>query len=305
MAEQTTTAKVMVYDLRQAVPDGVTLAGLSAPEFDGVNYFRHPTAQISTVGFSTAGQRFVQLEYQLYSSGSAVTGQPGLDGQALDKTTFPAGKFDPIAVQGGFVVGGEHTLSLAYACVPACAQPPNQYWTKLTVVEDVRVRASEDTGLGTKRLWLNAPGSELKISGTGPVSFDGVNYWRPIDAPAFTLGWPAGWQPLNIGFTINASQPFRVTTRVGKAVVSVKRGDRSTSVDPVLSLVGYPDARSVTVQVECLNGTPGCASLYFPKVGLRTPPAVSVPPVISGGLTLMLLGAAALLLGFGPRRRTV
>jgi hypothetical protein len=165
------------------------------------------------------------------------------------------------------------------------------------------VRAREDTGLGTERLWLNAPGTELKVSGVGPVSFDGVNYRRSIDAPSFTLSWPEGRLPLNVGFTVGANQPFRVTTKVGNEILSVKRGDARTQVIPSLSLSGYPDARSVTVQVECLNGTPGCAGLYFPNVGLRTPPAFPASPVVTGSVTLVLLGAASLLLGFGPRPR--
>lgn len=302
MAEQAKPT-VTVYDLTRNVPEGVSLSGLSVPKFDGANYYRQPTAQSSTVGFLTTGTRFVQFEYQLYSPGSAVTGQATLDTAPLGTSSFPAGRFVQNAIQGTFVDAGKHEVSLASTCVPACAQPFSQYWTKLTVIEDTRVRAREDTGLGTERLWLNAPGTELKVSGVGPVSFDGFNYRRPIDAPAFTLSWPGGRSPLNVGFTVNSNQPFRVTTKVGNEILSVKRGDARTQVTPSLSLIGHPDARSMTVQVDCLNGTPGCAGLYFPNVGLRTPPGVSVPPVVTGGLTLVLLGAAALLLGFGPRLR--
>ncbi|MFC5847251.1 hypothetical protein [Deinococcus petrolearius] len=302
MAEQVKPT-VTVYDLTRDVPGGVSLSGLSEPKFDGVNYYRQPTDKSSTIGFSTSGTRFVQFEYQLYSPGSAVTGQATLDGASLGTASFPAGRFVQNAIHGTFVDAGKHEVSLASTCTPTCAQPFSQYWTKLTVIEDVRVRAREDTGLGTERLWLNAPGTELKISGTGPVSFDGVNYRRPIDAPAFTLSWPAGRSPLSVGFTVSSNQPFRVTTKLGDEVLSVKRGDARAQVTPSLSLIGHPDARSVTVQVDCLNGTTGCAGLYFPNVGLRTPPAISVLPVVSGGLTLVLLGAAALLLGFGPRPR--
>lgn len=199
------------------------------------------------------------------------------------------------------MAAGTHEVSLASICVPACAQPFSQYWTELTVIEDTRAR--EDTGLGTERLWLNAPGSEMNVSGTGPVSFDGVNYRRPIDAPTLTLSWPGGRPPLNVGLTVNSNQPFHVTTKVGDEVLSVKRGDARTQVTPNFSLIGHPDARSVTVQVDCLNGTLGCAGLYFPNVGLRTPPAVSVSPVVTGGLTLAVLGAVALLLGLSLRPR--
>ncbi|WP_156372761.1 hypothetical protein [Deinococcus sp. Leaf326] len=281
----------------------MSLSGLSVPKFDGANYYRQPTTQPSTIGFSTTGTRFVQFEYQLYSPGSAVTGQAMLDTIILGSKTFPAGKFVDRAIWSGFVPTGKYHVSLTYTCNPICGQAPSQYWTKLTVIKDARIQAKEDTGLGTERLWLNAPDTELNIIGTGPASFDGMTYRRPIEAPAFTLSWPSGRQPLNVGFTVNSNQPFRVTTKVGDEVLLVKRGDARTQVTPNLSLIGHPDARSVTVQVDCLNGTPGCAGLYFPNVGLRTPPAVSVPPVVTGGLTLALLGAVALLLGFGPRPR--
>lgn len=302
MAEQA-KPKVTVYDLTRNVPEGISLSGLSVAKSDGANYYRQSTAPSSTIGFSTTGTRFVQFEYQLYSSGSSVTGRATLDRISLSTVSFPAGRFIQNAVQGTFVDAGKHEVSLTSACVPACVQPFNQYWTKLTVIEDMRVKAREDTGLGIERLWLNAPGTELQVSGVGPISFDGVNYRRPIDAPAFILSWPGGRSPLNVAFTINSNQPFRVTTKVGNEILSVKRGDAQTQVAPSISLVGHPDARSVTVQVDCLNGTPGCAGLYFPNVGLRSSPTISAPPVVTGGLTLVLLGVAALLLGFGPRSR--
>lgn len=301
MAEQV-RPKVTVYDLTREVPEGLSLSGLSVPKFDGANYYRQPITPISTIGFSTTGTRFVQFEYQLYSPGSAVTGQVMLDTTPLGSKTFPAGKFVDNAVSGEFVPAGQHQVSLSPVCNPACKELPNQYWTKLTVIEDARVRASEDTGLGTERLWLNALGTELSVTGTGPVSFDGANYRRPIEADSFTLVWPKSRQPLNVGFTVNSGQSFRVTTKIDNKVLSVTRGDARTGVSPVLSLVDHPQAHSITVQVDCLK-TPRCASLYFPNVSVRTPPAFPAPPMVTGGLMLVLLGATALLLGFGPRPR--
>lgn len=302
MAEQL-KPNVTVYDLTRTAPEELKLTGLSAPKFDGVNYFRQPTGPVSTLRFSTAGSRFVQFEYQLYSPGSTVTVKAALDGAVLDQRTFPAGKFIDNAVWGGFVPAGQHRISLTYSCSPGCTQPLSQYWTKLTIVEDERVKAHEDTGLGTERLWLNAPASELKISGTGPVSFDGVNYRRPVEEGGFTLSWPEGKQPLNVGFTVFSVQPLRVTTRVGNELISVSRGDGRAQVSPVLSLVGHPKARSVTVEVECLSGGQGCASLYFPYVSVLSPaPLTQNLPMASFGAVLLLTVITALL-GFFPGRR--
>ncbi|MGX9688324.1 hypothetical protein ACTQ9L_14415 [Deinococcus wulumuqiensis] len=295
--------KVTVYDLTQQVPKDVTLSGLSAPKFDGVNYFRQPLGQSSSLRFKVPGSRFVQLEYQLYSPESAVSGQVQLDGQVIGQATFPAGKFVTNSIGGGFLDEGEHQFSINYSCVPACQQPPSQYWTKLTVIEDARVKAREDTGLGTERLWLNAPGSELRIQGAGPVTFDGVNYRRPIEASAFTLSWPAHKQALSAGFTLHSNQPFRVTARVGDTVLSRKRGDARTAVQPTLNLLEHPQAQSVTVQVECLTDGQPCASLYFPSVNVLSPTPVTQNLTLALPAALLLLLGAAGLLGFPSLRR--
>lgn len=302
MAEQTKPT-AMVYDLTRNVPEGVSLSGLSVPKFDGANYYRQPTAQTSTIGFSTTGTRFVQFEYQLYSPGSAVTGQATLDTTPLGMFSFPAGRFVQNAIQGAFVDAGKHEVSLASTCVPVCVQPFSQYWTKLTIIEDARVKAKEDMGLGTERLWLNAPETELNVTGTGSVSFDGANYRRSVDAPTFTLSWPEGRLPLSMGFTVTSKQSFRITVKTGNEILFVGKGDAQTPVTPSISLIGHPNAQSVTVQIDCIKGGFNCAELYFVSVALRTPLNNTLPPMIAEGLTLVLLGAVAMLLGFGPHLR--
>ncbi|MFK7602292.1 hypothetical protein ACI3L1_08785 [Deinococcus sp. SM5_A1] len=303
----------------------MTLTGLSAPQFDGVNFFRRPTAPSSTVDFMAQGQQFVQLEYQLYSPPSDVTGILKLDGRVLDQTTFPAGQFIPNVVAGAFVSAGVHRFTLDYRCQgQPCAVPISQYWTRLGQMPSGNITARQDAGLGVERWWLNAPDSPLEIMGAGPLFFDGTSFVRRLTDPSFKLSWTSG-EVLNASMLVYASQPIRVTTRVGNEMLDVQKGSKVRSVSPAVSLVGKGKTRSLTVQVDCLEGVSagkggagkagtgtagtgkagtgkagtgkieagtagtgsGCAFLYSPQVAVFTaPPATAAQ---TGGATLAVL----------------
>lgn len=302
MAEQA-RQKVTVYDLTQNVPEGVSLSGLSVPKFDGANYYRQPTGESSTIGFSTTGTRFVQFEYQFYSLESTVTGSTALDGLVLNKRIFPAGIFTPTETQGAFVGMGKHSFTLNYTCKPYCKDFPNQYWNKLTVIDGNWDVPQEKIGLNSERLRLDVPGSKLTYNGLGSLSFDGVNYGRRIKNDHFILEWPKGYLPLSLSFTISANQSVKATTKIGNSILSVDTTDANNQIASNINLVKYKDARSVTVQVECAESSQSCASLYAPNIDVQTPQNISIPLIAIVGLALMILGALALLLGFGPHLR--
>lgn len=85
--------------------------------------------------------------------------------------------------------------------------------------------ARQGVGLHTERLVLNAPGTPLTVSGTGPLQFDGVNFLRRVTDRDIQLAWPEG-KLLNASLYVYAPQPFRVTTRVQGQVVDVQRGSK-------------------------------------------------------------------------------
>ncbi|WP_156039111.1 hypothetical protein [Deinococcus marmoris] len=295
----------------------MTLTGLSAPQFDGVNFYRRPTAPFSAVDFIAQGEQFVQLEYQLYSPPSDVTGILKLDGRVLDQTTFPAGQFIPNVVAGAFVSAGAHRFTLDYRCQgQPCAAPISQYWTRLGQLPSGNITARQDAGLGVERWWLNAPASPLKITGTGPLFFDGTSFVRRLTDQSFKLSWTSG-EVLNASMLVYGSQSFSVTTRVGNEVLAVQNGAKNRSVSPAVSLVGKKKAQSLTVQVDCLKGVSagkaeagtagigsGCAFLYFPQVAVLTDsPATALQ---TGGAVLAALLVITGLwrwLGLAPGRR--
>ena len=293
--------RVIPLDLTRQVPAGMELRGLSQPQSDGKNYYRTPLGQQSEVLFTAPAPAWAQFEYHLYSPGSAVTGQLLMDGQPLGEQLFPAGLNQQLAVQGSFVAAGRHTLTLVYRCLPACQEPPLQYWTKLTLVEDPRVQAAErGAGLGVQQLWLNAPQSVLDITGAAPMTFDGANFRRPLEQPSFTLTWPQDMRALNVGFTLNGSRPFRASVRIGDKVIDAEQGDEHRAVHLTESLVPYGGAHAVTVQVECLDGGKGCASLYFPRVSVLAYGAWAQRLPLALAAAFLLIGATAALLRLRP-----
>ncbi|MFC6749941.1 hypothetical protein [Deinococcus aquaticus] len=217
---------VTTVDLRTDVPAGWILAGLSEPKFDGVNYYRVPQADRSTLTFTLDAAQFVELEYQLYSPVMAVTATAVLDGQPLGRRTFPAGKFELPERTGAFVNRGVHKLTMTYLCDhKPCTVPVSQYWTQVRMVQPMPATARQGVGLHTERLVLNAPGTPLTVSGTGPLQFDGVNFLRRVTDRDIQLAWPEG-KLLNASLYVYAPQPFRVTTRVQGQVVDVQRGSK-------------------------------------------------------------------------------
>lgn len=295
------------------MPPDVTLAGLSAPRFDGENYFRAPTAPRSRVDFTAQSPQFAQLEYQLYTPSGDVTGVLKLDGRVLDRTTFPAGQFIPNVMAGAFVSAGAHRFTLEYLCgerpctlprasPPGQPLPLRQYWTRLEQLPDQGIAARQDAGLGAERWWLNAPGSPLKITGAGPLYFDGVSFVRRLPDGEAELSWTQG-KVLSASMLISAPQPFRVTTRAGREV-AVQSGTALRPVSPAVSLSGQPTVQAVTVQVDCLGGAAGntaagpvktgsgCAFLYAPQVAVLTAPPASGAQVAgaSGAALLLILG---------------
>ncbi len=303
-------------NLTTKVPSEVTLTGLSEPGFDGVNYFRTPTAPVSAVTFDSSTAEFAQLEYQLYSPSEEVTGILKLDGHVLDTTTFPAGQFISNVAAGDFVASGPHRFTLEYRCQDQpCAAPLSQYWTRLGQLPVPTTMARQDAGLGVERWQLYAPDSPLRVTGTGPLFFDGTNFVRRLTDPAFKLSWADGGA-LNASMWIYAGQPFRVTTRAEGKVLDVQKGNKTRGVSSSVSLAGQNAPRSLTVQVDCLPGTTeqkkagptetgsGCAFLYFPQMAVLTaPPATAAQ---SGGAAMAVLLIIAGLwhwLGLVPGRR--
>ncbi|TDE85133.1 hypothetical protein [Deinococcus sp. S9] len=289
-----------LIDLRTAVPADWSLTGLSAPQWDGVNYYRAPSAPFSRLTFTTAAPRFVQFRYQLFAPEKAVTGRVFLNGHLLDTFTFPAGKFVNREATG-YTRAGDNTLVVEYLCGSSVCRnvPLRQYWSQVTLAKTSRART--DVGLGIERWILDAPGSPLSVQGTGKLLFDNENYFRFVNKREFTLSWPKGTRVLDASFQVSADEPFRVTVRMDGQIVMQKRGDRTTSVAPTLSLVGYPRATSLQVQVDCLSRHQDCARLYFTRASV-VPPEVAAPPtlttlLVTGGLVLLVL----LLLAWGLR----
>ncbi|GAA5534871.1 hypothetical protein [Deinococcus aluminii] len=289
-----------LIDLRTAVPTDWSLTGLSAPQWDGVNFYRTPSAPSSRLTFTTAAPRFVQFRYQLFAPETAVTGRVFLNGHLLDTFTFPAGEFVSREATG-YTRAGDNTLILEYLCGSSVCRdvPIRQYWTQVTLATTSQART--DVGLGVERWTLDAPGSPLNVQGTGRLLFDNENYFRFVQGREFTLGWPEGTHVLDTSFQVSADEPFRVTARVDGQIVTQKRGDRTTSVAPTLSLVEHPRATSLQVQVDCLSSHKNCARLYFTRASV-VPPNVAAPPTptalfMAGGLVLLAL----LLLAWGLR----
>ncbi|MCD0164614.1 hypothetical protein [Deinococcus sp. 12RED42] len=286
---------VTTVDLRTDVPAGWTLAGLSGPKFDGVNYYRVPQADRSTLTFTLDAAQFVELEYQLYSPAQAVTAILRLGDQVIHQRTFAAGRFEPNERAGTFVPAGTHTVSWEYQCEgQPCTAPVSQYWTQVRTVALMPAQARQAVGLHTQRLLLDAPDTPLSITGTSTMRFEGSNFLRYINNPQVKLFWPKG-KVLNASLYVHASQPFRVTTTIQGKVVDIQQGNALMGVSPPISLVGFPDANSLTMTVECLGvvSTYGCAYLQFPQVTLDTTAPVTVP-VLGGAALAVVMGLTAL-----------
>ncbi len=268
-------------DLRTAVPSGWQLEGLTDPKFDGVNYFRNPQGSMSKIQFRTNNTQFIQLEYQLYSPKENVTGIVKLDGKIIGKQVFPAGKFIDIQTVGAFVQEGNHQFLIEYQCqMQSCYSLINQYWTRVSMAPTKPRYAIESVGLNVQRWWLNAPNSPLTIQGTGPLSFDGINYIRKIQNKNVILNWNKA-KGFNSSTYIYAQEPFKVTTSISGRVLSIQEGNRFKGVYLSISLIKYPNAHSLNFEVQCLKtGSINCASMYFTQVAVDTASVASPLQVI-------------------------
>lgn len=289
-----------LFDLRTEVPLSWTMSGLSAPRWDGVNYFRSPTASESSLTFPVERPQFMQYRYQVYSPETAVTGRVKLNGEVLDTFVFPAGKFVTREVSA-FVQPGQQRLTVEYRCGgESCSDVPiNQYWTQIQSMPTDGILSWEARGLGAGQWRADAPGSPLKLSGTEPLLFDGVNFYRRISQPSFQISWPPEVRPLGVFFYVGSAEPVQVTVKLGDEVLFQQKAAAKVGLSPAISLVDHPDARSLTVKVDCQSGEAGCANLYFSRLSSLTPvfPLGPGELVGLGALLLVLL----LLLGWWLR----
>ncbi|MDP9764009.1 hypothetical protein QO006_001434 [Deinococcus enclensis] len=289
-----------LFDLRTEVPPAWNLSGLSAPRWDGVNYFRAPTAPESSLTFPVELPQFMQFRYQVYSPETAVTGRVRLNGELLDTFVFPAGKFVTREV-GAFIQPGKQRLTVEYRCggEPCSGVPLNQYWTQVRLTNSANLPSWQARGLGAGQWRADAPGSPLKISGTEPLLFDGINFYRRITQPDFQISWPPELRPLGVSFYVGSAEPVQVTVKLGDEVLFQGRSAAKAGLAPAISLVGRPEARSLTVRVDCQSGEAGCANLYFNRLSSLTPVS---PPGLGGwaGPGALLL-ALLLLLGWWLR----
>ena len=295
-----------VHDLRTALPAGWTQTGLSAPQSDGVNLYRTPTAAQTILTFDAPAETYMQYRYQLYSPAQKVSGRVSLNGQLLDTFAFPVGRFQNREVSG-FTRVGTNTLTVDLSCgSSACVLPTvQQYWTQVSLVP-VRTPVMA-VGLGVERWWLDAPGSLLSVTGTGTLRYDNVNFLRYLTGQQLRLSWPAGTRVIDASLQIAADQPFRATFLADGTVIKQIRGDALSTAAPTLSLVSRPGTTALTVKVDCLS-TPAlpCARMYFARVS-AVPPAMAAPPGLSqlavGGAVLLLLLTLLVLLLRLPARR--
>ncbi|WP_407541331.1 hypothetical protein Q0M94_08115 [Deinococcus radiomollis] len=285
-----------IYDLRIEVPAGWTQTGLSAPRSDGVNLYRTPAAQ-TELNFKAPAGDFVQYGYQLYSPAQAVTGKVSLNGQQIDSFTFPPSQFQTHDVSS-FTRAGQNSLKVDLGCAPAPCDLTalHQYWTRVALVPARSPRTA--VGLGVERWWLDAPGSLLSVTGTGPLLYDNVNFLRYLTGAQVQLSWPAGSRIIDASLQVAADQPFLASFRLDGVLLEQARGDARKTVAPTLNLVAFPQAKQLTVRVDCLKtpATP-CARIYFTRVS-AVPPTVAAPPdtmtfltgVMAVLLALWLLG---------------
>ncbi len=281
-------------DLNTSVPQDWSLSGFSSPQPEGDTHYRLPLATQTALTFPTSEILYVQYRYQVHAPVTEVTGRVFLNGRLLDTYTFPKGRYTNREL-GAFTHAGRNELTIEYQCGSTICKygTVKQFWTRLTLTSPLRNEAQTDVGLGVEHWWLDAPQSLLTIQGTGPLVSDGTNYYRNVESNSFSLEWPKDIKPIDAFFEINAKEPFRVTTRVDDIVVSIKKGDQQTGVRPSVSLMAFPQASHINVQVDCLLGTKGCGYLYFTRITVMQKPTAMASSgwLLAGGILLLLISA--------------
>lgn len=257
--------------------------------FDGMNYFRQPTDSVSVIQFNTEDLGFVQLEYQVYSANRNVKVDLSTNTYTFPSSWFPAGKFTPNVKQGVFLPAGDHQFSLKYTCLNECFHEIGQYWTKLTVLEKLPVKAMEKSGLSSQRLWLDSPESRLKVSGTGPIVYDGANFYRDIKEPVLRLSWPTVKSATSVGFNIYASKNLKIILQVEGRTIMEKQVESKSWINPMINLVNHRKTDFIEAKIECEDKMPGCGLLYFANVGIQDAHPPSIFTNISIATTIILI----------------
>ena len=310
--DQTTT------DLSRQVPPGWSVSGLSAPKFDGVNFYRE-AGPVGEIRFSTSGPRYMQFQYQLFSPNSPVQGRLVLDGQLLGNYTFPAGQFVTV-LPGSFIGAGKHILRSEQSCRFAC--PINQYFAQVKLA--AVLPGSRSAGLGASRWLLDAPQPDFSVKGLSATQFDGVNYFRALNSlQPVTFTFPAKIRPTDFYYmTFSNSAAYQLNWSLDNGSSVTPRlvlGNKTP--DPVflpsqkyfgrtLALFRTYPLQKLQLQVSCQDGTASCLPIRFYWTELTVIPlrgglsTLSAPGLLSAlALTLALLLLFALLLRPAPARR--
>ena len=306
-----------VVDLRTKVPPGWTISGLSAPKFDGVNFYRTPQAA-SEIRFSTTGPRFIAFAYQLFSPNQAVQARVTLDGQLVGEPVFPAGQFTTV-YPGGFAPAGAHVLRLEQSCAAPC--PINQYYAgvRLTAV----LPPQRSAGSGAVKWLLDVPQPGFSVSGLSAVKFDGVNYFRelgtlqPVDFRFLTGSRATDLYTQT--FSDRGAYQLRWTLADGSLVNPrpvLPAQSAAPAVLPAgvflarhLPLIRPKQVQGIRLQVSCADSSANCLPIRFYWTELTTltrPGGLADFSVVGllgiGALTLALLLLFAAL--FRPARDT-
>ncbi|WP_420597406.1 hypothetical protein [Deinococcus sp.] len=292
-------------DLRTEVPPGWQVSGLSAPKFDGVNFYR--TLQpVSELRFTTSEPRYIWFTHQLFSPEQAVQSRVTLDGQVVAQPVFPAGQFITL-YPGGFAQAGPHVLRFEQRCAAACTI--RQYYAGVKLVAPPAAR--REVGLGATRWTLDTVQPALPISGLSGVQFDGNNFFREINTlSAASLNVPVGQQASELQtYTFSNSGDYRLIwkTAAGQSLTPRLRQDKpfwpkNQLTEQSVALLGKP-TNKLSVQVECKGGGTAClpVRLYWTELtSLAVPGGLSdLSPANLGGSILvfgLLLTLFALLL---------
>lgn len=305
-------------DLRTQAPEGWTLHGLTAPRWDGVNFFRE-AQPVSEIRFSTPEPRYVRFQYRLEprSPVDSLNAEVSLDGNVLGRYVFSKKNFE-IFYPAGFVGAGQHSLRLSYTCADSPCQPPaSQYYAEMVLV--FLESAKQSSGLHAEQINLNVPQVTPQVNGSSQLLFDGVNFFRTLDgALPVTLTFPTPLPLTDLRYqSLSLRGDYRLTWQVNggatrqAAVEQPGLGQTLPAkriVDQYLSLVQPLEIKTLRVTARCATGDDACfpIRLYFPRVtvlrevggysSLSSPQQLSV----AVGLTLLLVLLVWLL--FGPWR---
>ncbi|GGR08755.1 hypothetical protein [Deinococcus ruber] len=259
---------VQKNDLTRDVPPGLTLKGLSAPVFDGINYFRRLDPAGGSLSFTLTRPEYLQLNLQPYSTENVVI-DVTLDGRSAAHLQTAAKQF----LTSSLVIpasSGVHALTLSARCGQAICKPDAVaiYWLKLDrltspdPVKQVGWHAVEWRGDAIK--------SPLSVSGTTRVQFDGVNLYRNTTAPVKIL-WN-NKSALSLNFETFTPKTLAHSVRVMGNGQTLYRKDVGGGIffNHQVDLKKYPDVHEITLEVTCKQQICQTAHLYFPRLVIST-----------------------------------